>query len=335
MILSIIIPTYNRHEHVKSRVLELLPQLIDNVELIIVDNCSFNSVEDIINKDIPESVGRLKHIRNAANIGSCGNVCRCFEAGNGEWTWILGDDDQVEINSVSIILRMIESKDITEATSGIYFSTSVHSYDLQRKFTNLHDFSAYNFQTNPFRNALFMSSNVFRTQHARNNLRHAYHYSTTFIPHVVLALACVASGGEWVVSDQYTNFRGVPDEANQWSYYTLSVGITLLLELPFCSNELIKNIHHPVERYLWVPLVKGGLKMIVFNDNFSSLYWTYSLRRFIFLTKGIKKLKIIFLFLFALGCDKVMGFKSFFRFIFTSVIPINAKDHANSGQSRN
>lgn len=335
MILSIVIPTYNRPNAVLERVRELIPQLNNLIELIIVDNSSQINVQEFVTKEIPESADVVRFVRNVANIGACGNINRCFELGAGEWTWILGDDDLVEADSLSKIVATIHSGTMTEKVAGVYFSTTVHRYEKSAAFTNVADFCKYILQTNPFRNALFMSSNVFRTRVARENLRHAYHYSTTFFPHVVLAIACVHSGGNWLVSDQLIVRREMPDEANQWSQYTLSAGIPLLLDLPFASGSIQDHIRHPLERFLWVPLIKGGIRMILFNDNYSSAYWKFSLIRFVFLTTGIKKIKLILLFIFAVFCEKLPFFKSLCRYVFRNTISTKVTDPSISGQARN
>lgn len=99
-VLSIYIPTFNRKELLK-RMLEMLPQAIGvhraAVEVIISDNASQDGTPEWIVPlcmTLKEKYGiKIRYHRNPENIGSCPNFLQVSELTQGDYCWILGDDD--------------------------------------------------------------------------------------------------------------------------------------------------------------------------------------------------------------------------------------------------
>ena len=67
-LLSIVIPTYNGSKTIRNMMDLLLPQVTDEVEVIVSDNCSIDGT-DIIIKEYQKEYSFLKCIRNQKNIG--------------------------------------------------------------------------------------------------------------------------------------------------------------------------------------------------------------------------------------------------------------------------
>jgi glycosyltransferase involved in cell wall biosynthesis len=127
--LSIVIPTSNRPKDIVERVGELLPQLVQGVDLLIIDNCSPVVVETLISENFPDTLGKITHIRNAVNIGGNANICRCFEVGDSDWIWLLGDDDSVKPDAIKMILAEIASHgEAISIIAGFNFSTGILQY---------------------------------------------------------------------------------------------------------------------------------------------------------------------------------------------------------------
>lgn len=184
MLLSIVIPTFNRNKHVLSIVRTLLPQLAEGTELIVLDNASSVSVGSDFSESLePDEQKLFKVITNPVNIGADANILRSFELANGEWLWILGDDDQPTITAIQTILRVIQSQ---KKSTFINFSTStmlsdnsrLESYETmgQSGFVNGIDYAG---------NINFMSVGVWKIDKVLGSLNIAYHYtysmSTTFV----------------------------------------------------------------------------------------------------------------------------------------------------------
>lgn len=103
--LTIAIPTYNRAIRVRERLLELLPQLTDQVELIVFDNGSTDETPALFSGEFADAQARYH--RWPANRGMMRNFIRCFEETEGAWLWILGDDDPVRPDAVALALGLI------------------------------------------------------------------------------------------------------------------------------------------------------------------------------------------------------------------------------------
>lgn len=104
--LTIAIPTYNRHRLLRNQIERLLPQLEDRVKILILDNKSEPALCETIG-DLVTS--KVTIVRNVINIGGDANICRCFEYCDTEWLWVLSDDDMVKRDAVSIIITSIKN----------------------------------------------------------------------------------------------------------------------------------------------------------------------------------------------------------------------------------
>lgn len=104
-ILTIAIPTYNRSVQIQKQIRMILPQLTDEVNLVVYDNCSEIPVCTLFNED---ELRLFTIIRNSVNIGGDANIARCHELCDTEWLWVLGDDDFICNNAVNVILTNIK-----------------------------------------------------------------------------------------------------------------------------------------------------------------------------------------------------------------------------------
>jgi glycosyltransferase involved in cell wall biosynthesis len=87
---SICIPTYNRANIIAATVDTILAQSYTDFELVVVDNCSTDGTQEIIN-GIKDS--RLRFVRNEYNCGLILNQNRAIEEGQGEFIAVLHDHD--------------------------------------------------------------------------------------------------------------------------------------------------------------------------------------------------------------------------------------------------
>lgn len=103
--LTIAIPTYNRPQQIISQIHALIPQLNDEVKIVVIDNHSDQPVESLL-PDI--ATEKITIVRNKYNIGADANIAKCFELCKTKWLWTLSDDDPVCPNAVETILRRIK-----------------------------------------------------------------------------------------------------------------------------------------------------------------------------------------------------------------------------------
>lgn len=110
--LTIGIPTWNR-EALLCKQLELLtPHLQHDVELLVCDNGSTDGTWAFLNDYVKKSESVLvRCIKNGTNLGADVNYLRVIEAANGQWVWLVGDDDHIDFSLIPFILKVLAESD--------------------------------------------------------------------------------------------------------------------------------------------------------------------------------------------------------------------------------
>lgn len=94
MKISICIPTYNRAEHLtnclQSIILNKSRSKID-FQVCVSDNCSTDETEDVVRR--AQASIAIKYHKNPRNLGIPRNFLNVVEMADGEFVWLLGDDD--------------------------------------------------------------------------------------------------------------------------------------------------------------------------------------------------------------------------------------------------
>ena len=109
--LSICIPTFNRCRLLRHALTAVVPQVHaaqGSVELLILDNHSTDDTPLVASKF--QTSKSMRYIQNSENIGAVRNVLRCVEQAQGQFVWIIGDDDLVREDTVTRVLSVIHSR---------------------------------------------------------------------------------------------------------------------------------------------------------------------------------------------------------------------------------
>ena len=107
--ISICVPTYNRFDHLRQTLKNLLEitkaqDLIE--EILVIDNNENNKAEDIIRKFSKKSK-KIRYIKNEKNIGPENNFKKCIIESKGKYVWLIADDDFLFQDSIEKISDMI------------------------------------------------------------------------------------------------------------------------------------------------------------------------------------------------------------------------------------
>ena len=88
--ISVIIPTYNREKLIERSIKSVLNQTYKNIEVIVVDDCSTDNTESIVNSIKDD---RLIYIRLSENKGACYARNKGIEVSSGKYVAFNDSDD--------------------------------------------------------------------------------------------------------------------------------------------------------------------------------------------------------------------------------------------------
>jgi len=293
-VLTIAIPTFNRPEKLLKQVEAVLPQLREGVELLIVDNCSPYDPAELL-AAIPARVeaGSFRIHRNIANIGLAGNLCRCLEVADGEWMWLLGDDDLATPEAVGFLLSAIEEWTVHPAPGpcvGAHFSTGIHRYPKDEVISTSEGYWNHLGEEVHFSNALFLSSCLYQTAEARKHLRIGYMQIGSAAPHIAIYAAAVISGAHLRLDRRFLVEVGQADAGASWNRLMVLAGITTLVDIPGARREILENLGGGIGCLLWRPFLKTTLGLMLTDRDRPLAYWRNVLFRLAIVLRGKRRL---------------------------------------------
>ena len=89
-LVSIIMPSYNTGEYISDSINSVLSQTYKNWELIIVDDCSNDDTDEVINSFDDY---RIRYYKNEKNFGAAVSRNRALRLAKGRWIAFLDSDD--------------------------------------------------------------------------------------------------------------------------------------------------------------------------------------------------------------------------------------------------
>ena len=102
--LSICIATYNRARYIGETLESILPQLTDDVELIIVDGASPDETPQVVARYQHPS---LRYVRETTNSGVDRDYDKAISYARGEFCWLMTDDDLMVEHAVQCVLSRL------------------------------------------------------------------------------------------------------------------------------------------------------------------------------------------------------------------------------------
>ncbi len=103
-LLSICIATYNRAGFIGETLASIIPQLNDDVELLIVDGASTDNTEGVVLNYIDAAL-RIRYVRLPIKGGVDQDFCKAVELAGGKYCWLMSDDDLLRPGAVRAVLE--------------------------------------------------------------------------------------------------------------------------------------------------------------------------------------------------------------------------------------
>lgn len=104
---SVLIPTYNMGEFLDDSIQSVANQTFQDFELIIVDNCSEDNTEQVVQKYLRDE--RIHFFKNSRNIGMYGNWNKCLEYAKSKYIKFLNADDKLSPLILEKFVEILEN----------------------------------------------------------------------------------------------------------------------------------------------------------------------------------------------------------------------------------
>lgn len=115
-LVSIIMPAYNAERFIGDSIKSVLSQTYSNFELIILDDCSTDSTEKIVQSYNDE---RVKYHRNSKNLGAALSRNRGIELSNGRYIAFLDSDDMWKEKKLQRQIKLLSNTNYVMSYAGL------------------------------------------------------------------------------------------------------------------------------------------------------------------------------------------------------------------------
>lgn len=142
-LVSIIMPSWNTAEFIGESIQSVINQTYKNWELIIVDDCSTDNTDEIVDDFLDK---RIKYLKNDKNRGAAFARNRALRQAKGEWIAFLDSDDlwkpeklehQLKfMKQYNLIFSYHEYEKIDEQSQPLYIYVSGPGFVTKRKMYN-------------------------------------------------------------------------------------------------------------------------------------------------------------------------------------------------------
>lgn len=243
-LITIGIPTYNRADGYLPGVLECATsQTYQNIEIIVSDNCSSDSTEDVIN-NIDDS--RLIYIRHNKNIGPNNNFNFCLEKANGLYFLLLHDDDLIDKDFIeACVNKIVNNKNVGIIRTGTRIIDG--SGVVKNEIKNLVDGYSYEEFIMAWyyrKTALYLCSTLFNTKQLKEI--GGFHSSKNLFQDVIAEVRLAAAHGREDISEVKASFRRHGDEitfsskVEDWCEDSLEL-LDVICDLAQVNKDLIRQ----------------------------------------------------------------------------------------------
>jgi glycosyltransferase involved in cell wall biosynthesis len=132
VLLTIAVPTYNRAGTVRETLDSIIGQLHDGVEMVVSDNASTDATQDIVRQYQAETHS-LSYFRNETNVGADRNFDLAVRRAQGEYVWLLSDDDKLRPGAIERVLSVLKGR---QDLALVFVNWATYDAALSRRLTS-------------------------------------------------------------------------------------------------------------------------------------------------------------------------------------------------------
>jgi glycosyltransferase involved in cell wall biosynthesis len=237
--IQVVIPNFSRQQALLELLRNLRSQWQGQFEVLLIDDNSTENPEPAIHQNIPDSRNWIHIMRNPCRVGLGANITFCFLHCSTEWMWLLGNDDEIAEDAISIAAKTIGN---FPDAAFINFASNLVSRRMTCCANGLDEFLHL---IDSHANLNFISTGLYRVQLFKPYVATGFHYAYTFSPHLAMLFSLLRDHRHYtaVLSDEYLCSHRIAAEPSQrWSHVDFALGAAAMLELDGLSYPQRKRI---------------------------------------------------------------------------------------------
>jgi len=133
-LISIALCTYNGEKYLVKQLDSIVAQTYKNLEIIIVDDCSTDSTESIVER-YAQADSRIKFYKNEHNLGYNKNFGRAISLTTGDYISISDQDDIWELNKIEVLFENIKDNWLVFSNSQFIDEDGKTAHNLLNNFS--------------------------------------------------------------------------------------------------------------------------------------------------------------------------------------------------------
>lgn len=185
--LTIAIPTYNRAKYLVRALSCIEKQTgIEKIEILISDNHSTDETFETLTQ-FKKRIPNFNYVINEKNMGMSFNISQAFDKANGDYVWIMGDDDYLYDNAIEKVLSIIQNK----SNIGVIYCSSIPNSPQKKEIIVENESKDFFKQFHYW--ATFLSSNIINKAIIRHTID-PYRFKETLLPQLNWVIPAVFKG---------------------------------------------------------------------------------------------------------------------------------------------
>lgn len=100
--IAVVIPTYNKADFISQTIESVLCQTYKNFEIIIIDDCSNDNTEQVVQKYLS---GKVRYFKHTTNWGPGATVNDGIEKASSEYVTLIASDDIMLPNHLELVIQ--------------------------------------------------------------------------------------------------------------------------------------------------------------------------------------------------------------------------------------
>jgi abequosyltransferase len=118
--LTVCIATYNRGKFIGQTLASIIPQLVSDVELVVVDGASTDDTQSVMHHYVSRHP-QIRYVRQTVNSGVDCDYDKAVGYARGDYCWLMSDDDLLKPMAIQRILKVVrKSLDLVVVNSEIW-----------------------------------------------------------------------------------------------------------------------------------------------------------------------------------------------------------------------